>query len=104
MFISSLRDVKEPTYYSNRVGHEVSGVVAVLCECMGGYREGDMPRIGRNAPFAYHLALLCKSCRKKRNIRKDLVIIIILFLSVESIKQNLKRQKEKVFREGTFDA
>ena len=25
-------DVKEPTYYSKRVGHEVPGVVAVLCE------------------------------------------------------------------------
>ena len=68
MFISSLRDVKEPTHYSNRVGHEVSGVVAVLCECMGGYREGDMPGMGRSAPFAYHFALLCKSCRKKKGI------------------------------------
>jgi len=44
-------DVKEPTHYSKRVGHEVPGVVAVLCQCMGGYREGDMPRMGR-VPFA----------------------------------------------------
>ena len=29
--------------------------MAVLCECMGGYREGDMHR----------MALLCKNCRKK---------------------------------------
>ena len=32
MFISSKWDVKEPTHYSKRVGYEVSGVVAVLCE------------------------------------------------------------------------
>ena len=71
MFISSLRDVKEPTYCSSRVGHEVSGVVAVLCECIvSGYREGDMPGMGRSAPFAYHLELLCKSCRKKRMLGK----------------------------------
>ena len=60
MFISSMWDVKEPTHYSKRVGHEVPGVVAVLCECMGGYREGDMPRMGLSVPFAYHLALRCK--------------------------------------------
>ena len=29
MFISSLRDVKEPTHYSRRVGDEVPGDVAV---------------------------------------------------------------------------
>ena len=34
-------DVKEPTHYSKRVGHEIPGVVTVLCECVGGYREGD---------------------------------------------------------------
>ena len=39
MFISSMWDVKEPTNYSKRVGHEVPSVVAVLCECLGGYRE-----------------------------------------------------------------
>ena len=50
-------DVKEPTNYSKRVGHEVPGVAAVLCECMGGYREGDMPRMGLSVPFTYHLAL-----------------------------------------------
>ena len=63
MFISSMWDVKEPTHYSKRVGHEVPGVVAVLCDCMGGYREGDIPRMGLSTPFVYHLALLCKlSC------------------------------------------
>ena len=36
MFVSSMWDGKEPTRYSRRVGHEVPGVVAVLCECMGG--------------------------------------------------------------------
>ena len=29
MFISSMWDVKEPTHYSKRAGHEVPGVVAV---------------------------------------------------------------------------
>ena len=65
MFISSLWDFKEPTHYSKRAGHEVPGVVAVLCECMTGYREGDMPRMGVSVPFTYHLALVCKRCRKK---------------------------------------
>ena len=37
--ISSMWDVKEPTHYSKRVGHEVPGVVAVLCEGMGGVGE-----------------------------------------------------------------
>ena len=30
MFVSSLRDVKEPTHYSRRAGDKVPGVVAVL--------------------------------------------------------------------------
>ena len=60
MFISSMWDAKEPTQ------HEVPGVVAVLCECMGGYREGDMPCMGLSVPFTYHLELLCKSCRIKK--------------------------------------
>ena len=34
-------DVKKPTHYSKRVGHEFPGIVTVLCECMSGYREGD---------------------------------------------------------------
>ena len=32
MFITSMWDVKEPTHYSKRVGHEVPNVVAVLSE------------------------------------------------------------------------
>ena len=32
MFISSIWDIKEPTHYLKRVGHEIPGVVAVLCE------------------------------------------------------------------------
>ena len=34
------------TLFEKRVGHEVPGVVAVLCGCMGGYREGDIPCMG----------------------------------------------------------
>ena len=68
MFISSMWDVREPTHYSKNVGHEVPGVVAVLCECMGGLRVGDMLRMGLSVPFAHHLALLCKRCRKKKTV------------------------------------
>ena len=32
-------DVKEPTHNSKRVGHEVPGVVAVLCESIAGPRQ-----------------------------------------------------------------
>ena len=31
-----LWDIKEPTHYSKIVGHEVPGVVAVLCESIAG--------------------------------------------------------------------
>ena len=65
-YIWSLWDVKEPTHYSKRAGHEVLGVVAVLCESlgMGGYRERDMPRMGlRISPCT---ALRCKSCKTKQ--------------------------------------
>ena len=30
------------------------------------YSEGDTPRMGLRVPFVYHLALLCKSWRKKK--------------------------------------
>ena len=40
MLISSMWDVEELTHYSRRVGHEVLGVVAFPCECMGGFRVG----------------------------------------------------------------
>ena len=42
MFIRSMWDVKEPTHYSKRVGYEVPGVVAVLCEWLGGVGEVNM--------------------------------------------------------------
>ena len=57
---------KEPTHYSKRVGHEVPSGVAVLCECMGGYREGEIHHMGLSVPFTYHLALLCAKVVKKR--------------------------------------
>ena len=31
-----LWDVKEPIHYSKRVGHEVAGVLAVVCESIAG--------------------------------------------------------------------
>ena len=39
MFISSIWDVKEVIHYSKRKGHEVPGVVTVLCKGMGGVGE-----------------------------------------------------------------
>ena len=60
-------DVKGPTHYSKRVGHEVHGLLAVVCEWVS---EGDVPRMGLTFPFVYyHLALLCKSCRKKSYLK-----------------------------------
>ena len=32
-------------------------------------REGDMPRMGLSDPFAYDLALRCKSCKNKNKIK-----------------------------------
>ena len=69
MFISLMWDVKEPTHYLKTAGHEVPSVVPVLCECKGGYKEGDMPRMGLSDPFAYDLALRCKSCKNKNKIK-----------------------------------
>ena len=48
------------TQYSKRVRHEIPGVVAVLCECMGGYTKGDVPCKGLRVLFVCHLALLFK--------------------------------------------
>ena len=67
VYICSLWDVKEPTHYSKREGHEVPGVVAVLCESlgMGGYREGDMPRMGPVCISPLHFD--AKAEKKKKN-------------------------------------
>ena len=70
-----MRDVIEPTHYSKRVGHEVPGVEAVLCECMGGYREGDMSRMGRTkCPFRISP---CISVQKlfKKNTEKNMIFL-----------------------------
>ena len=37
---------REPTHYSKRVGHEVPDVVAILCECMGGFGLDNLPSKG----------------------------------------------------------
>ena len=47
--LSSMWDVNEPTHYKRRVGREVLGVVAVLCECTGGYRKVIYP-MGHESP------------------------------------------------------
>ena len=46
MFVNSMCDVKEPTHYLKRVGHEVPSVVAVLCEFKGGFGLGNLPSKG----------------------------------------------------------
>ena len=56
MFISSMWDVKEPKYYSKRVGHEVPGVVAVLCEGMG--RVGAQGKIWTDSDCLERLYML----------------------------------------------
>ena len=73
VYICSLWDVKEPTHYSKRAGHEVPGVVAVLCESlgMGGYREGDMPRMGLSIPFAYHPCTSVQKLKKTKTKTKQ---------------------------------
>ena len=43
---------------------------------MGGYREGDMPRMGLSVPFAYHLALRCKTVVEKKRKKKYNMLII----------------------------
>ena len=64
MFINSMWDIKEPTHYSKRVGHEVPGVVAVFCECMGRY--GEVIYLAWDiVSFVYHLALLSKTGQKQ---------------------------------------
>ena len=52
MFISSLWDVKEPTHYSRRVGDDVPGVVAVLCEDALSSRSGGPPKQKQPLPRA----------------------------------------------------
>ena len=73
MFISLMWEVKEPTHYSKRVGHEVPGVVTVLCESMGGYREGDIPCMGLGVLFVdcitWHFS--AKAVEKHLVQRKD---------------------------------
>ena len=69
MFISSMWDFKEPTHYSRRVGHEVPDVAAVLCECMGRYREVIYLAwdIKSNSYITLHL---CKTGKKKSSVQK----------------------------------
>ena len=59
-------DFKEPTNYSRRVGHEVSDVATVLCECMGKYREVIYLAwdIESNSYITLHL---CKTGKKNRS-------------------------------------
>ena len=55
-----------------RAGHEVPRVVAVLSESlgMGGYREGDMPRMGLSVPFAYHPCTSVQKLKKQKQTKQ----------------------------------
>ena len=41
------------------------------CDCMGGYRKSDMPRMGLSVPCAYYLAIRSKSCKNKNECFPD---------------------------------
>jgi len=51
-------------------GHEVPGVVAVLCESlgMGGYRERDMPRMGLSVCSRITLHFGAKAAKTQNTI------------------------------------
>ena len=86
-----MRDIKEPTNYSKRVVHELPGVVAVLI--VSGYSKGDIPCIGLRVPFVYHLAFLCKSCRKKKRTSFQKIT-----LDLYGSKTEIKKIQDKFFR------
>lgn len=60
MLISSMWDVKESTHYSKRA-----------CECMGGYREGDVPRMGLNVHSHITLHNSVQELLKQTTKKKD---------------------------------
>ena len=43
--------------------------LSFVSECIGRYREGDMPHMGLSVHFTYHLALWCKSCKNKNKLK-----------------------------------
>ena len=70
MFIGSMWDVKELTHYSKRVGREVPGVVAILCEWGVGkakviYLAWDL---GSRSYITLHFRVKAVERKKKRNI------------------------------------
>ena len=58
-------DVKEPTHYSKRVGHEVPGVVAGLCESIAGPHQ----------LIAARKLNLLNQIKKDKRKKKDLIMI-----------------------------
>ena len=70
-------DVKVPTRYSKRVGHEFPGVVAVLCECMGRYSEGDNLYLVWDLESSLYSISPCTSVQKllkNKSKNKELII------------------------------
>ena len=63
MFISSMWDAKEPTHHSKRVGHEVPGVVVVLCERKRGYRVGRVVYPVGDLVSNYKITCLWANCQ-----------------------------------------
>ena len=67
-------DIKEPTHYSKRAGHEVPSVMAVLCECMSGCREGDMPCMGLSVSHSHITLHFCANVVEKKKTFNPLYI------------------------------
>ena len=63
-------DVKEPTHYSKRVGHEVPGVVAGLCESIAGPHQLIAAKKTQPA----------QSNKKKKERKKEKVLFLLFFL------------------------
>ena len=62
--------------------------LSFVSEFMGGSR-GDIPCMGLSVPFAYHLALRCKSCKNKNKT----IVSSILWRDKETLTLFVKRRR-----------
>ena len=69
-------DVKEPTHYSKRVGHEGPGVVAVLCESIAGPHQLIAAKKTQPAQS--------NKRKKKESNRPTLSILIIIIIILQA--------------------
>ena len=82
MFISSMEDIKVPTHYLKRVRQEVPGVLVVLCECIGRYREGDIPCMGLRVLFVQYMTLHFRAKTVEKEKQRAHHLILSIHLSV----------------------